>query len=142
MRRAGTRNALSLCALLALLAAPQPAVRAEEPVQAAADEQTLTGQLIAAWCVLNEGSLCLNKNYKSAARNCIRMGSPMALLVGEGNTVYHLATPAPALKHQLANWVNAQVTVRGKVTLRNGKHYIVVSHAERAAESAARASTP
>ena len=106
---------------------------ANEPHEHTADpshEDTLTGEIVALWCHLIEGSFGTGLENSAKQVNCIYRGSPIAIKVGK--TFYVVSTDDPTLKARLTNWAGRQVTVRGTVTQRDGHPFIAVSSVERA----------
>ena len=95
----------------------------------ATQEETLTGEVTALWCLLREDSFGTGPLNNSKQVNCIQLGSPMAIKVGE--TYYVVETEDRKLKNRLINWAGYRVTIHGKVTQQGAYPLIMVSSAER-----------
>ncbi len=92
-------------------------------------EHTLTGELIAMWCLMREGSFGTGLQNQSAQINCIRLGSPVAIKVGDA--LYLVSTTDRKLKNRLMHFVGHKVTVRGTVTPQRDQSLIAISSVER-----------
>ena len=94
------------------------------------EEQTLAGEVVALWCFLREGSFGTGRLNNTKQINCIRLGSPILIKVGE---IYYTAlVEEPALKNRLTALAGGQVTVRGKVVEQNGQPLLAISYVARA----------
>ena len=94
------------------------------------EEQTLAGEVVALWCFLREGSFGTGRLNNTKQINCIRLGSPILIKVGE---IYYTAlAEEPALKNRLTALAGGQVTVRGKVVEQNGQPLLAISSVARA----------
>jgi hypothetical protein len=95
----------------------------------AGEERVLTGEVVAVWCVLGEGSFGIGRSYANKARNCIRLGSPIALKVGP---VFYLVTNDDrAMTARLTDWAGHLVMARGTITRQDGHLGISIAHVER-----------
>jgi len=99
--------------------------------EAAAEEQTLTGEVVDVFCYLSHGKEGLGQGHAGCAKKCIKSGLPVAIKVGDQ---LYLATLASheAANAKLAELAAELVTVRGKVMEQDGQHLIAISHVERA----------
>ena len=97
----------------------------------ASDEQTLTGEVVDAFCYLSHGSDGLGKAHADCAKKCINSGLPVALKVGDRLYLVAMANHRPANK-TLAGFAGERITVSGKVVERDGQRLIAISHVERA----------
>ena len=93
-------------------------------------EQMLTGEVVAVWCLIREGSGGIGMRNAAKQMNCINLGSPIALMVG--HALYTAVTSDPEIRNLLTVWAGHQVTVHGSVSVENGQPIILVSHVERA----------
>ena len=116
-------------ALLFILSAGLSAQSNEGSATQPVEEQVLTGQIVAAWCYLREGTFGTGRLNNTKQINCIRMGSPIALKVNE--TFYLISCGDEKIKSKLTIWAGYQVTVRGILTEKDNQPTIVVSHAQR-----------
>lgn len=67
---------------------------------------------------------------RTKAKNCIRLGSPIAIKVGE--QWYLVDVPDHSeVKNRLTNLAGHRVTVRGTVTEQNGRPAIAISQVDR-----------
>ena len=106
--------------------AEKPAAAATSPVE----ERVLSGEVVAVWCYLGEGSFGTGRSNAEKARNCIRLGSPIALKVGKA--LYLVAGGDPAITARLTDWVGHMVRARGIITRQEGYPRIAIAHMERA----------
>jgi hypothetical protein len=130
---------------IALLASTTPAVWAhsehdhdhgeattqQTTATGAAQEQTLTGEVVDVFCYLSHGKEGLGKGHAGCAKKCIQSGLPVAIKVG--NQLY-LASMADhtAANQKLGDLAAEQVTVRGKVMEADGQRLIAISSFEKA----------
>ena len=133
-RRAALPWGLLVAAAL-LWGGPALPGRTDEPK--APDERTLTGEVVAVWCYLAEGSWGTGPANAEGARRCIRLGSPIALRTREREW-YLLSLPAdrPSLKAKLMSLAGHQVTVTGQVLEGASHPTMVLSNVKRTTTSA------
>lgn len=103
----------------------QPRLTADE--QALEKGETLKGEVVALWCCLIEGTT--GRASTSGARNCLRLGSPVAIKVGP--TLYVVANQDRDLRNRLASWIGQQVEARGMTGSQKGQKTITISSIDR-----------
>jgi hypothetical protein len=101
-----------------------------QDMAAASQETTLTGEVVALWCLLREGGFGTGRENHSKQVNCIQLGSPIAIRAGE--TFYVASAEDRAIKSRLTNLAGHRVLVRGTLTEHDSQSFIAVSHIERA----------
>ena len=104
--------------------APQQA-----PGEAAAQEQTLTGEVVDVFCYLSHGEEGLGAKHAGCAKKCIKGGLPVAIKVGDQLYLASMADHTAA-NERLGDLAAKQVTVRGQVMERDGQHLIAISSIE------------
>jgi len=108
-----------------------PAVWAhEEHAVGASGEQTLTGEVVDAFCYLSHGKEGLGKGHAGCAKKCIEGGLPVAIKVGDQLYLATMANHEPANK-PLAAFAGQQVTVHGKLMEQDGQRLIAITHVEK-----------
>jgi hypothetical protein len=95
-----------------------------------AEEQALTGEVVALWCLVREGSFGTGKLNNAKQVVCIQRGSPIAIKVG--TRLYLVAIEDHVLKDRLTAWAGYRVTAHGHVSMRNGQPSFAVSSVQRA----------
>ena len=108
------------------------ATEAHVSERTAPPEETLTGEVVALWCLLREGSFGTGRSNHAAQVHCIRLGSPIALKVGA--TFYLIATEDRRLRDRLTSLAGDQVTMQGMVEKHSGYAVITLSRVERVKE--------
>ncbi len=96
----------------------------------AANEQTLTGEVMDVFCYLSHGEQGQGKDHVGCAKKCIESGLPVAIKVGDQ---LYLATMADhtSANNTLAPFAGEQVTVHGAVMEKDGQHLIAIEHVEK-----------
>ena len=97
--------------------------------EAAAQEQTLTGEVVDVFCYLSHGEEGLGAKHAGCAKKCIKGGLPVAIKVGDQLYLASMADHTAA-NERLGDLAAKQVTVRGKVMERDGQHLIAISEIE------------
>jgi len=102
----------------------------ESQEQVAADEQTLTGEVIDVMCYLSHGEHGQGGAHADCGKKCIKSGLPVALKVGDQ---LYLATMSDhqAANGALADYAGKTVTVHGQVLDRDGQRLIAISKIEK-----------
>jgi hypothetical protein len=101
----------------------------EAAAESAAQEQTLTGEVVDVFCYLSHGEEGLGAKHAGCAKKCIKGGLPVAIKVG-GQLYLASMADHTAANERLADLAAKQVTVRGKVMERDGQHLIAISAIE------------
>ncbi len=101
----------------------------EAAAEGAAQEQTLTGEVVDVFCYLSHGEEGLGAKHAGCATKCIKGGLPVAIKVGDQLYLASMADHTAA-NTQLADLAAQQVTVRGTVMERDGQHLIAISAIE------------
>ncbi|HLD65459.1 MAG TPA: hypothetical protein VJA19_05395 [Pseudomonas sp.] len=99
--------------------------------EAAAQEQTLTGEVVDVFCYLSHPKEGIGEGHAGCAKKCIKSGLPVAIKVGDQLYLATMSDHNPA-NQQLADLAAARVTVRGKVMELDGQRLIAVSSVEKA----------
>ncbi len=94
------------------------------------EKATLTGEVVAMWCHLREGVFGTGPMNNTRGRNCIRLGSPVAIKVGKA--LHSIAADDSAVKDLLGHWSGYEVTVRGPKILQDGRPVLLATSVERA----------
>jgi len=97
--------------------------------EGAAQEQTLTGEVVDVFCYLSHGEEGLGPKHAGCAKKCIKGGLPVAIKVGDQLYLASMADHTAA-NERLGDLAAKQVTVRGKVMERDGQHLIAISSIE------------
>lgn len=109
-----------------------PSATTPQPSATGADqEQTLTGEVVDAFCYLSHPKDGIGKGHAECAKKCIKSGLPVAIKVGDQLYLATMADHNPA-NQQLADLAAERVTVRGKVMELDGLHLIAISSVEEA----------
>lgn len=103
----------------------------ESSVAGAAQEQTLTGEVVDVFCYLSHPKDGIGKGHAECAKKCIKSGLPVAIKVGDQLYLATMSDHNPA-NQQLADLAAERVTVRGKVMELDGQRLIAVSSVEKA----------
>lgn len=102
-----------------------------EPAPNVQGEQTLTGEVVDAFCYLSHGKEALEKGHAGCATKCISSGLPVAIKVGDRLYLAAMANHEPANK-TLAALAGQQVVVHGTILEGDGQHLISITSVERA----------
>jgi len=86
----------------------------------AAEEKTLTGEVVDLMCYLDNGAK--GDGHKSCAEKCIKAGGPIGLL--SGDQVYLVVGDHKTLNEELGPHAAKTVTLKGKVSERSGMKMI------------------
>ena len=113
MKRISLLGSLASAAVLAggitlLVAAP------------AAEEKTLTGEIVDLMCYMENGAK--GDGHKTCAEKCIKGGGPVGLL--SGDQLYLVMGDHKPLNDELAAQASKTVTLKGKVSERSGMKMI------------------
>ncbi len=103
----------------------------EEHAAGPTGEQTLTGEVVDAFCYLSHGKEGLGKGHAGCAQKCIQSGLPVAIKVGDQLYLAAMSNHEPANK-TLAQYAGQQVTVHGTIMEADGQHLISITHVEKA----------
>lgn len=134
MRRVGQGLIVLACALAggaAWAQEPHEHGAATPEHEAAAQEQTLTGEVVDVFCYLSHPKEGIGKGHAGCAKKCIKSGLPVAIRVGDQLYLATMTDHNPA-NQQLADLAAEQVTVHGTVMERDGQHLIAISQVEQA----------
>jgi len=83
---------------------------------AAAQTQTVTGEVVDMMCYLDHGAK--GEKHKGCAEKCIKSGGPVGLL--SGDTLYLVIGDHKPINDELSEKAAQTVTLKGKVVERNG----------------------
>jgi hypothetical protein len=86
----------------------------------AAEEKTLTGEVVDLMCYVENGAK--GDGHKGCAEKCIKGGGPVGLL--SGDQVYLVVGDHKSLNDELAPHAAKTVTLKGKVSERSGMKMI------------------
>ena len=105
--------------------------RAHEEGDHAAQEKTLTGEVVDIVCYLNHGPKGLGKDHAGCAKQCIRGGLPVGIKSGDQIYLAALADHTAA-NAKLAEFAGEQVKATGRVLEKDGQHLFEISKIEKA----------
>lgn len=92
-------------------------------------EQTLTGEVVDAFCYLGHGKEGLGAKHAGCAKKCIEGGLPVAIRVGDQLYLATMTDHVPANK-ALSAHAGRQVKVTGKVMEQDGQRLIAITSIE------------
>ncbi len=113
----GFKLSVALVTLGAVLGTPVLSFAAEN----AAQEKTVTGEVVDLMCYLDHGAK--GEKHKGCAGKCIKSGGPVGLLTSDDQLYLVIGDHKP-MNDELADKAAQTVTLKGKVVERNGMKMI------------------
>ena len=113
--------AVAVAVIAALAVAAWPVRAEDEHKHADAESVTVKGEVLDMACYLSHGGQ--GEKHASCAQTCIESGLPVGLK-GEDGKTYLLIGEHKPLNKELAPLAGKTITVRGKVTERDGIHLL------------------
>ena len=113
----GLKLSVAIVTLGAVIGTPILGLAAEN---AAAEEKTVTGEVVDLMCYLDHGAK--GEKHKGCATKCIKSGGPVGLL--SDDQLYLVIGDHKPMNDELADKAAQTVTLKGKVVERNGMKMI------------------